>query len=289
MPLGQDLRVPPRRHSLARRAAVRACEALALALGGRAFYRVRHLTPPGLQVRRERVLHPRLPEGLRGFRIVQLSDLHAGPFVRTGDLRAAVELANSLEPDLVAITGDLITHRAEDAELVRTDLARLRARAGVLCVFGNHDYRGRREGEIAQRWAQDGLRFLRNEGVRIERGDAALCVVGVEDLEEARTIDLTRARSCVQPGDFEVALCHNPRGALAFVRERCLAVLCGHTHGTQLDLPWLRRAGPPHPGLRVQSGPTAILTSRGLGSIGLPVRIGAPTELVVIELERGAA
>jgi predicted MPP superfamily phosphohydrolase len=125
--------------------------------------------------------------------------------------------------------------------------------------------------------------------VRIERGDAALCVVGVEDLEEARTIDLTRARSCVQPGDFEVALCHNPRGALAFVRERCLAVLCGHTHGTQLDLPWLRRAGPPHPGLRVQSGPTAILTSRGLGSIGLPVRIGAPTELVVIELERGAA
>lgn len=289
MSTGQELRVQPRRHSLARRASVRLCEGLAVALGGRAFYRARHLRPPGLLVRRERVLHPRLPEALRGFRVVQLSDLHAGPFVRAGDLRAVVELANSLEPDLVAITGDLITHRAEDAELVRADLALLRARHGVLGVFGNHDYRGRREGEIAARWAQAGIHFLRNAGVRIERGGAALCVVGVEDLEEARELDLERARECVREGDLELALCHNPRGALAFARESCVAVLCGHTHGTQLDLPWLRRAGPPHPGLRVQSGATAIVTSRGLGSIGLPLRIGAPTELVVLELERGAA
>ncbi|MBM3986878.1 MAG: metallophosphoesterase [Planctomycetes bacterium] len=289
MSLGQELRVAPRRQSLARRAAVRACEALAVACGGRSWFRARHLRPPGLLVRRERVSHPSLPEALIGFRVVQLSDLHAGPFVRAGDLRAVVELANALQPDCIAITGDLITHRAEDAELVRADLAQLRAREGVFGVFGNHDYRGRREGEIAQRFRADGVRFLRNEGVRIERGDAAVCVVGVEDLEEAREIDLERARACVRPGDFEIALCHNPRGALAFVRPCCLAVLCGHSHGTQLDLPWLRRAGPPHPGLRVHSGSTAILVSRGLGSIGLPLRIGAPTELVVLELERGRA
>ena len=289
MPNASELRVAPRRHSLARRAAVRECEALALALGGRALYRARHLRPPGLRVRRERVVRPDLPDELHGLRVVQFSDVHAGPFVRAGDLRAAIELANALEPDLVAITGDLITHRAEDAELVRADLAQLRARHGVFGVFGNHDYRGRREDEIAQRWAASGMRFLRNEGVRIERGAAALCVVGVEDLEEARELDLERARACVRPGDFELALCHNPRGALAFVRPSCLAVLCGHTHGTQLDLPILRRVGPPHPGLRVQSGSTAILVSRGLGSIGLPLRIGAPTELVLLELERGRA
>jgi predicted MPP superfamily phosphohydrolase len=289
MPMGPELRVAPRRHSLARRAAVRACEALAVACGGRAWYRARHLRPPGLLVRRERVAHPRLPEALRGFRVVQLSDLHAGPFVRAGDLRSAVELANSLQPDCIAITGDLITHRAEDAELVRADLAHLRAKHGVFAVFGNHDYRGRREGEIALRWGADGVRFLRNEGVRIERGDAAVCVVGVEDLEEAREIDLARARACVRAADFEIALCHNPRGALSFAREHCLAVLCGHTHGAQLDVPFLRRAGPPHPGLRVQSGSTAILVSRGLGSIGLPLRVGAPTELVLVEFVRGCA
>jgi predicted MPP superfamily phosphohydrolase len=64
-------------------------------------------------------------------------------------------------------------------------------------------------------------------------------------------------------------------------------VLSGHTHGTQLDLPWFRRSGPAHPGLRVELGDTVAITNRGLGSIGLPLRIGAPTELVVLEFARG--
>lgn len=285
--LRPSLRVAARRHSLLRRALVRACEAFSVALGGRALYRARHLRPPGLRVRRERVAHPDLPRALHGFRVVQLSDIHAGPFVRQGDLSAVVELANSLAPDLAVITGDLITHTTEEAELVRGDLARLRAKHGILGVFGNHDYRGRREGELAARWAASGMRFLRNEGVRIEVEGGALCVVGVEDLEEARTLDLQAARACVRPGDFELALCHNPQGAPAFVRERSLAVLCGHTHGSQVDLPLLRRAGPAHPGARLELGSLRVIVSRGLGSIGLPLRIGAPTELVVLEFERG--
>lgn len=283
------LRQAPRRHSLVRRAGVRLAEGLAVALGGRAFYRRRHLVPPGLRVRHERVEHPHLPRGLEGFRVVQLSDVHAGPFVREGDLAGVVELALSLAPDLCVFTGDLITHAPEEAELVLADLGRLRARHGVFGVFGNHDYRGRREGEIAQRFGELGLRFLRNEHQRIEVEGGALAVVGIEDLEEARQIDLARAREGLRSDDFELVLCHNPRGALACARSRCLAVLSGHTHGTQLDLPWFRRAGPAHPGLRVELGPTVAITSRGLGSIGLPLRFGAPTELVVLEFARGVA
>ncbi len=286
-PSAGALRQAPRRHSLVRRASVRLAEGLAVALGGRAYYRRRHLAPPGLQVRHERVEHAELPPGLDGFRVVQLSDVHAGPFVREGDLARVVELSNSLAPDLCVFTGDLITHAPEEAELVLADLGRLRARHGVFGVFGNHDYRGRREAEIARRLGERGMRFLRNEHVRLEVAGGALAVVGIEDLEEARQIDLARAREGLRRQDFELVLCHNPRGALVCARPRCLAVLSGHTHGTQLDLPWFRRAGPAHPGLRVELGDTVAITSRGLGSIGLPLRIGAPTELVVLEFARG--
>lgn len=284
-----DLRQAPRRFSLARRATVRAIEGLSLALGGRALYRRRHLTPPGLVVRVERVMHPELPAGLDGFRVVQLSDIHAGPFIRRGDLARVVSEVERLAPDLIVITGDLITHRMEEAELILDDIARLRAPHGVCAVFGNHDYRGRREGEIERRWSARGVEFLRNRGRRLEVAGGALCVVGVEDLEEGRVVDLAAARAVARPEDFELVLCHNPRGAPACARPRCLAVLSGHTHGGQLDLPWLRSAGPAHPGLRIDLGGTVVLVSRGLGSIGLPLRIGVPTELVVLELARGEA
>jgi predicted MPP superfamily phosphohydrolase len=166
-PSSGALRQAPRRHSFVRRASVRIAEGLSVALGGRAFYRRRHLTPPGLRVRHERVEHAELPRGLDGFRVVQLSDVHAGPFVREGDLARVVELALSLAPDLCVFTGDLITHAPEEAELVLADLGRLRARHGVFGVFGNHDYRGRRENEIARRYGELGLHFLRNEHRRI--------------------------------------------------------------------------------------------------------------------------
>jgi predicted MPP superfamily phosphohydrolase len=88
-------------------------------------------------------------------------------------------------------------------------------------------------------------------------------------------------------GDLEIVLCHNPRAAQFLSRERCAAVLSGHTHGTQIDWPLARRVGPPHPGTRMQFGPTTLIVSRGLGVIGVPLRVGAPAEVVVLRLERG--
>lgn len=257
--------------------------------GGRAWYRKAHLSPPGLRVRRELITHAELPAGLEGLLIVQLSDLHAGPFMRRGDLARAVEMVERLEPDLVVITGDMITHHVDEARGIAEDIARLRAPMGVYAIFGNHDYRDRREDEIVRDWGARGVQFLRDDARRFEVEGGALALVGVEDLEEARVIDVRRARASVVPSDFEVVLCHHPAGALLFAGPRCLAVLSGHTHGTQLDLPLARRAGPAHPGLRVHLGATRLIVSRGLGSIGLPLRIGAPTELVSIELRRGVA
>lgn len=281
-----DIRQQPRRHSLARRAFVRAVECGCLALGGRPLYGLRHLRPPGLKLRHELVHAPDLPRELHGVRVVQLSDFHAGAFLGRGALRHVLAEVERLAPDVIALTGDYITHAPRELERLLPELAQLRATRGVFAVFGNHDYRGRCDAQLAEQLASIGIRVLRNECARLDFGGATLCLVGVEDLEESKHTDLVAARAAVGADEFEIVLCHHPALAPLAVRARCLAVLSGHTHGTQIDLPLLRRAGPPHPGARLELGPTRLIVSRGLGAIGLPLRFRAPAEIVVVTLER---
>ena len=281
------LRQAPRRFGIARRAAVKLVETSLRLLGGRGFYRRTYLGPGRFQVRRERVAVRGLRAGLQGFRVAQLSDLHAGPFLGAGDLADVVEAVHREAADLVCLTGDLVTRRWDEALELLPDLGRLRAPHGVLGVFGNHDYHGRREGSIAAAFAAAGVRMLRNECARIDTGDGTLAVVGLEDLEEAKVIDLAGARRGVRAGDVQLVLCHNPLGAPAIAGPQCAAVLSGHTHGHQIDLPLVRRVAPSHPGDRVEREGTACITSRGLGVVGVPVRLRARAEIVVLELVGG--
>lgn len=279
------MRQTPRRHGRFRLGAARLAERACAALGGRAFYRARYLAPGRLVVRAETARFAGLPAALAGFSVVQISDLHGGAFVGPGDLAHLVDVANALEPDVIALTGDFVTHHADEVQRIAADLARLRARSGVYAVFGNHDYRGRQEARIAA--ALPGVQFLRNASARIERGGAHVALVGIEDLEEGRVVDLEGARARTVPGDVEIVLCHNPLGARAIARAGCAAILSGHTHATQVDLPVLRRLGPKHPGLRVLLGGTLLVTSRGVGAVGVPLRIGAPAEIVHLLLQPG--
>lgn len=282
-------RVAPRRHGWPRRAFFRGAEALCVALGGRAFYRSRFLAPGRLLLREERVRCRGLAPRLAGFRLTQLSDLHAGPFLGPGDLAHAVEAANARGQDAVVITGDFITHRWSDALRVLDDLARLRSRHGSFAVFGNHDYRERLEGRIAEEALARGIRILRDEAVRLEHDGAQLWLAGLEDLEESKTLDLARTRAAIPPGALEILCVHNPSSARMLARSECALILSGHAHGTQIDLPFLRTLGPAHPGARFSVGTTRVVVSRGLGVVGVPLRWGSPAELVGITLERDAA
>jgi predicted MPP superfamily phosphohydrolase len=280
------LRQAPRRYSSIRLAALRAASGLARLCGGRRLYRRRHLRAGRFQVRRESIRVVGLAPPLEGLRCVQLSDLHAGPFLGRGDLSEVVAAANAERPDLVFLTGDLISSDWREALEVLGDLERLEARLSVLGVFGNHDYHGRLEARIAEAYAERGIAFLRNDARRFEVGGAGLAVVGLEDLEEGKAVDLAAARAGVLPGDLELVLCHHPAGALRLARAGCAAVFSGHTHGGQLDLRGLRGLGPAHPGLRLQLGPTTLIVSRGLGTVGLPLRVAAPTDIVVTTFGR---
>ncbi len=284
MSLPAALRVAPRRHGVFRRSVFSCAERLLVSLGGRRFYRHCFLASGRLVLRDEIVRVPGLPPALEGFTLAHLSDLHAGPFLGSGDLSDAVAAVNARGVDLVCLTGDFVAHSGDDVAHVIDDLAGLESRHGAFAVFGNHDYRGRCEARIEAGFQARGMRFLRNAGARIQVGDAHLALTGLEDLEEAWRVDLPAARAGHATGDVEVVLCHNPGGAPAIARPGCAVILSGHTHGTQLDLPFLRRLGPAHPGLRVELGTTTLIVSRGLGVVGAPLRIGAPAEVVFVTL-----
>lgn len=276
-PLGQP-RLEPRRFSPARLAFFRAIERVSAALGGRRFYRATQLSPP--RVRTEEVRLRGLPPELDGLSIVQLSDVHAGPFLGRGDLARAVERANALGADLAVFTGDLVTHAADEAWWILDDLAELRARLGVYGVFGNHDYHGRRERAIRAAYAARGVVFLCDEARGLR--DGALWLIGLEDLEEKK--EDADAFASVPRGAAAIALCHNPRGAAACFERGAGLVLSGHTHGGQVNLPLVRRLAPAHPGDRVEVAGGTLIVSRGLGALGVPLRVRARAELVRIVL-----
>jgi len=286
MRAADDLRVTPRRYGDRRLRLFRACERALRLAGGRRWYRARHLARGRFTLRAEEIAVRDLPRGLDGLCVAQLSDLHGGPFVGAGDLDEVVAAVNALRPDVCALTGDFITHHWREALPLVAALGGLVARHGTFAVFGNHDYKDRQEGRIVAALAERGVRFLRNDSAVLDTGDGALRITGLEDLEQGRALDLAAARRGMAPGDLELVLCHNPLGASALARPGCLAVLAGHSHGTQVDLPFLRELGPAHPGLRVELGPTTLIVSRGLGVVGLPWRHRSPAEVVLVTLRR---
>ena len=121
---------------------------------------------------------PGLHEDLDGLRIVQLSDPHGGCFVDEASLEPAVDLARALRPDVLAITGDFVTRRMEDARELGSVFGRIPAPLGRFAVFGNHDYRHRREGEIAAWLRRQGVVTLRNASMLVRRGAGRLARAG---------------------------------------------------------------------------------------------------------------
>lgn len=275
-----ELRQPVRRHSKARLFLFDCVEGLCARLGGRAFYAWHSLRPGRLRLRREKI---EAPLGLAGLTLAHLSDFHAGRLLDARSLAGVVDQVLRLKPDLVAFTGDFVAHEVEAGLALAEVLAPLaQVPLGAFAVFGNHDYRGRREGLLVEALSAKGWRFLRNEGVPLL--DGRLWLTGVEDPEEGRHLGLASVRTRRDGQASEICLCHNPSAAPALADPQVLAILAGHSHGRQLDLPFLRTLGPRHPGSRVDLGATRLIVSNGIGVVGVPLRVGAPAEIVLVEL-----
>jgi predicted MPP superfamily phosphohydrolase len=233
---------------------------------------------------------PRLPEAFRGLRIAQISDVHVGPTIGREFLADIVRRVNALEPDLVAITGDLVDGSVPDLAEHVAPLAGLRSRFGTFFVTGNHEYYSGADPWVAHLRSL-GIRVLRNETFTLERGDARMDVVGTDDFR-ARDFgggsgyDIDRAVQGRDPSRAALLLSHQPRCIDDAARHGLDVVLCGHTHGGQI---WpfgyfVKLVQPYVLGLHQHTERTWIYVHPGTGWWGPPMRVNVPAEIALLTL-----
>ena len=239
---------------------------------------------------------PKLPKALDGFTIVQLSDLHVGTFIGERELDMGLGLLDGIRADLIAITGDIVDSDPAYVPLAARRLGALaaRAREGVVCIPGNHDYYTG-ENAVLGGMRRAGIDVLVNRGRIMAPGDGGgFALLGVDDLSARggrRTgsgPDLALARSMVPPDRATVLLAHQPRFAAFAAPAGIDLQLSGHTHGGQIN-----------PGIRpidflfryvegrYQVGAMQLYVNRGFGTVGPPTRVGAPPEITKIVLVAG--
>ena len=230
-----------------------------------------------------------LPDAFAGFRIVQLSDIHVGPTIGRRFIEDLVARTNALQPDLVAITGDLVDGSVADLGALVEPLRELRARHGVYFVTGNHEYFSG-----ADAWIEHlrglGVTVLRNERVELERDGQRIDLAGIDDptggsFAAGHGPDLARALAGRDPTRPVILLAHQPLGAHVAAQHGVSLQISGHTHGGQI-FPFNLLVGLQQPyvaGLH-RLNDMAIYVSVGTGYWGPPMRLGVPAELTDITL-----
>lgn len=258
----------------------------ALAFNLSAAARAALTEPFRLTVEHHQIRLRRLPRELDGFRIVQLSDLHHSPFTSREQIERAIETANSLQPDIVALTGDYVSKEREYAAPCAELLGALTAKHGVFGVLGNHDH-WTDAALITDLFRAEGITMLVNQGMRFEKNGAAFWLAGVDDTMVGLE-DLPLALAGSSEHEFKLLLAHNPIILRKAARAGVDLVLSGHTHGGQVSLRSEHNAsGRPRRRLLkglARQGETQIYVTRGLGTVVLPVRFGCPPEVSLLEL-----
>lgn len=242
--------------------------------------------PYRLTIEHQQIFLKRLPRQLDGFRIVHLSDIHHSPFTSRQQIERAVVTASRLQPDIIALTGDYISHEREYAAPCAEILGRLRARHGVYAVLGNHDH-WTDAALITDLFRAEGITVLVNQGMRFEKNGAAFWLAGVDDAMVGLE-DLSLALAGSREDEMKLVLAHNPIILRRAARAGVDLVLSGHTHGGQVNLRGEKTVAD-RPRRRLLKGlaqhdGTQIYVTRGLGTVVLPVRIGCPPEVTLLEL-----
>ncbi len=285
-------------------------------LSALAFYALSE--PHFLRVRRFHVEIENLPPEAEGMRVVQMSDFHCSAITSAKMARRAVEMANAQNPDVVVLTGDLVSRENSYAPLlfgslwaqsprfyaeeIARELKQLRAPLGVWAVRGNHDASANEEISSAKSVDAHGFGFLdgllERNGVRVLVNSSTrlrgLALAGLDDLRVGR-IDLRQACQEVSPEEAQIILSHNPR-VFPLFKTRNALILTGHTHSGQVHLPFSGFRRKPFD-MRdstynegwYQEERARMFVSAGIGSVHLPLRFFCPPEIAVFTLKNRLA
>lgn len=236
---------------------------------------------------------PGLPAGLDGLRILQISDIHLSPFLSEKELARVVDATMGLHPHLAFITGDLISSRRDPLDACIRQLARVKADAGVFGCLGNHEHFAGAEDAATEKAARVGIRFLRSQSQELRFGSSILNLAGVDYQPSSNRKHYLRGEEhLVAPGAFNLLLSHNPDVFPFAARQGYDLVLAGHTHGGQVNIEIFgesinpARFYTPYVYGVYRQGRSVEYVTRGVGTIGVPVRLGAPPEVAVLRLRK---
>ena len=289
-----EIESPARRDLLQRTAAVAAAAPFVAGAYGLLYGRL------NLQVTPQAIRLPRLPRAFEGFRICQLSDIHIGPFMPADEIRKYVAIANAQKAEMIVLTGDFVTFDPNTQQPVVDALRGLRAPFGVFGSLGNHDAWAGVEDSITELFRQAGVRILRAANLPIANGGESFNLIGVDFQSPRRfgpspavTNLLGNIEGLIDRDRVNILLSHNPD---TFDRAAELGVdlsLAGHTHGGQAALEFISpeiapsRLVTPYVAGWFQKPGGQLYVNRGIGTIFIPIRIGAPPEITVYSLSRG--
>jgi len=244
-------------------------------------------------VERVTVPIPDLPEQLEGLTIVQMSDIHAGLFMSESRMSECAEIANSMQPDLVALTGDFVASTSSQVQSFIRAMSNIEARLGVFGCLGNHDMFTQSERALMKGFESAGFRLLRNENEFIDVNGARLNIIGLDffldGIGRGRVDDALRR---IPLDGTTILLLHAPQGFPEAAKMGIDLTLSGHTHGGQIALTFGDLIITPArlstiflAGL-FRIGDSHLYVNRGLGTTGPPIRINAPPEITHITLRR---
>ena len=274
-----------------------------------------------IEVNRVDISSARLPESFDGYRIAQFSDAHVGTWGRdTLFVSRLVDSINSLKPDLIVFTGDIVNRRTSEITPFIPVLSRLKAKDGVLSILGNHDYgdyyswekpefRDENNRLLAEIQTNMGWKLLNNETRFVKAGGDSIAVIGVENwgeppfptygkLGDAYSYSPDSALH-LNDSRFKVLLSHNPELWRQEVSKKTNVdlTLSGHTHAMQVmlragDRRWsparykYEQWGGLYEAVNEKGEPVRIYVNIGCGEVGMPYRVGAPSEITLITLRR---
>jgi predicted MPP superfamily phosphohydrolase len=247
------------------------------------------------EVTRRTLYFDHLPAGLDGLRILHLSDVHAGIHMRLEKMEALVAQANALAPDVILQTGDMIDISTSFIPDYVRAFRDLHAPLGVITSLGNHDhYTG--AAEVQQGVLDAGQVLVRAGNHLIERNGASLAILGLDDpldwrFDDPQTAEVREVDQAAPPDAFKVLMAHRP-GAWDSAAARGIPLtLSGHIHGGQFYLPgvgWSAgRLITKYVMGHFQRGASQLYVSRGIGVVGVPIRVFVPPEVALLELRLG--
>ncbi|MGW0840366.1 metallophosphoesterase [Streptomyces sp. NPDC002787] len=237
----------------------------------------------GPKVKRVTVPLAKLPRAAHGFRIAVVSDIHLGPLLGRGFAQKVVDTINSTQPDLIAVVGDLVDGSVADLGPAAAPLAGLKARHGSYFVTGNHEYFSG-----AEQWVEEVRRLGMTPLENARRELPYLDLAGVNDVsgeDEGMGPDYAKALGDRDTSRAVVLLAHQPVQIHDAVDHGVDLQLSGHTHGGQMwPMTYVAAAANPTLAGLERYGDTQLYVSRGAGAWGPPVRVGAPSDITVVEL-----